>query len=136
MKLPDDYCRSTAGFPYICSFPAAAVPCAVLPTLPRHVHSRTTICSPFCAVSGGTPEAIMQRPEMIAALLPALRADLALVEGYAVDPGHRIPCPITAFGGADDLPHSGPPSPGETSPVEIFGPAHSPEDIFTWYPLP
>ena len=56
---------------------------------------------------GGTPAAIMQRPEMIAALLPALRADLALVDGYTVDPGHRIPCPITAFGGADDPPHSG-----------------------------
>jgi medium-chain acyl-[acyl-carrier-protein] hydrolase len=82
---------------------------------------------------GGTPEAIMQRPEMIAALLPALRADLALVEGYAVDPGHRIPCPITAFGGADDLPIRAPSSPGEASPVEIFGPAHSPEDIFTSY---
>src|SRR5499433_3323444 len=55
---------------------------------------------------GGTPAAIMQRPELIAVLLPALRADLALVEGYAVDPGDRIICPITAFGGADDIPHS------------------------------
>jgi medium-chain acyl-[acyl-carrier-protein] hydrolase len=56
---------------------------------------------------GGTPAAIMQRPELIAALLPALRADLALVDGYAVDPGDRIACPITACGGADDLSHSG-----------------------------
>src|SRR5262249_21500248 len=55
---------------------------------------------------GGTPAAIMQRPELIAVLLPALRADLALGEGYAVDPGDRIICPITAFGGADDIPHS------------------------------
>jgi surfactin synthase thioesterase subunit len=45
----------------------------------------------------------MQRPELIAALLPALRADLALVAGYAVDPGDRIACPITAFAGADDV---------------------------------
>ncbi len=56
---------------------------------------------------GSTPTAIMQRPELIAALLPALRADLALVEGYAVDPGDRMTCPITAFGGADDVSHSG-----------------------------
>jgi len=55
---------------------------------------------------GGTPTAIMQRPELIAALLPALRADLALVDGYAVDLGDRITCPITAFGGADDVSHS------------------------------
>jgi medium-chain acyl-[acyl-carrier-protein] hydrolase len=56
---------------------------------------------------GGTPPAIMRRPELIAVLLPALRADLALVEGYAVHPGNPIACPITAFGGADDLSHSG-----------------------------
>jgi medium-chain acyl-[acyl-carrier-protein] hydrolase len=56
---------------------------------------------------GGTPAAVMQRPELIAALLPALRADLALVAGYAVDPEDRITCPITAFAGADDVTHSG-----------------------------
>jgi medium-chain acyl-[acyl-carrier-protein] hydrolase len=56
---------------------------------------------------GGTPAAIMQRPELVAVLLPALRADLALVDGYRLDPGDRIACPITAFGGADDHSHSG-----------------------------
>jgi medium-chain acyl-[acyl-carrier-protein] hydrolase len=56
---------------------------------------------------GGTPTAIMQRPELITVLLLALRADLALVEGYAVDPRDRITCPITAFGGADDVSHCG-----------------------------
>jgi medium-chain acyl-[acyl-carrier-protein] hydrolase len=56
---------------------------------------------------GGTPAAVMQRPELIAALLPALRADLALVAGYAVDPEDRIVCPITAFAGAEDVTHHG-----------------------------
>jgi medium-chain acyl-[acyl-carrier-protein] hydrolase len=56
---------------------------------------------------GSTPAAIMQRPELMAALLPALRADLALADGYTVDAGHRLTCPITAFGGADDVAHSG-----------------------------
>jgi medium-chain acyl-[acyl-carrier-protein] hydrolase len=56
---------------------------------------------------GGTPAAVMQRPELIAALLPALRADLALVAAYAVDPEARVTCPITAFAGADDAAHSG-----------------------------
>ena len=55
---------------------------------------------------GGTPAAIMQRPELVDALLPALRADLALVEGYVVDSGRRIACQITAFGGGDDVSHS------------------------------
>ena len=56
---------------------------------------------------GGTPAAVMQRPELIAALLPALRADLALVAEYAADPEDRMTCPITAFAGADDVAHSG-----------------------------
>jgi medium-chain acyl-[acyl-carrier-protein] hydrolase len=56
---------------------------------------------------GGTPAAIMQRPELISALLPALGADFDLAERYAAAPGDRIGCPITAFGGADDVLHSG-----------------------------
>lgn len=56
---------------------------------------------------GGTPLEILQRPELMAVLLPALRADLALIEGYSVEPGHRIACGITAFGGSDDVSHSG-----------------------------
>lgn len=58
---------------------------------------------------GGTPAAIMQHPELVAALLPALRADLALAEGYGVEPGSLVDCPITAFGGADDTSHSASP---------------------------
>jgi medium-chain acyl-[acyl-carrier-protein] hydrolase len=56
---------------------------------------------------GGTPTAIMRRPELIPVLLSVLRADLALMDAYAVDPGGCLDCPITAFGGADDLAHSG-----------------------------
>ena len=56
---------------------------------------------------GGTPTAVMHRPELVAALLPALRADLALVEGYGINSGDHITCPVTAFGGADDLARSG-----------------------------
>ena len=56
---------------------------------------------------GGTPAAIMEHPELLAALLPALRADLALADGYSVDPGHHIDCPITALGGAGDPSFSG-----------------------------
>jgi surfactin synthase thioesterase subunit len=74
------------------------------PPRPRSDHELLAILDRF----GGTPAAVMQRPELIAALLPALRADLALVEGFAVDPRGRIGCPITAFGGADEFPDSDP----------------------------
>jgi medium-chain acyl-[acyl-carrier-protein] hydrolase len=39
---------------------------------------------------GGTPTAVMQSPELITALLPALRADLAPIEAYTVDPWHQL----------------------------------------------
>jgi medium-chain acyl-[acyl-carrier-protein] hydrolase len=79
------------------------VSAAPLPPRPRSDHELLAILDRF----GGTPAAIMEHPELLAALLPALRADLALADGYAVDPGHHIDCPITALGGADDPSHSG-----------------------------
>jgi medium-chain acyl-[acyl-carrier-protein] hydrolase len=74
-----------------------------VPVRHRSDHDLFAIMSRF----GGTPPEIMQRSELVAALLPALRADLALADGYVADPSDRLPCPITAFGGADDLSHSG-----------------------------
>jgi surfactin synthase thioesterase subunit len=73
------------------------------PARPRSDDDLLAILDEF----GGTPAAVRQCPELVAALLPALRADLALVEGYAIDPGDHIACPISAFGGADDLARSG-----------------------------
>ena len=55
---------------------------------------------------GGTPAAVLQRPELVAALLPVLRADLTLADGYVFEPGDRVACPVTAFGGADDRTNS------------------------------
>ena len=49
----------------------------------------------------------MQRQELIAALLPALQADLALADQYAMESADQLACSITAFGGADDDSHSG-----------------------------
>jgi medium-chain acyl-[acyl-carrier-protein] hydrolase len=74
-----------------------------LPARPRSDHDLLSILRRF----GGTPAAVMERPELIAALLPALRADLALADAYAVDPADRVACPITAFGGDDVVAHSG-----------------------------
>jgi surfactin synthase thioesterase subunit len=69
------------------------------PSRPRSDQELLAILHEF----GGTPAAVMQCPELVTALLPALRADLALVEGYEVHPSDPIECPVSAFGGADDL---------------------------------
>ena len=44
----------------------------------------------------------MERKELMAAVLPALRADLELCESLCPGAGVRLSCPITVFGGADD----------------------------------
>jgi medium-chain acyl-[acyl-carrier-protein] hydrolase len=51
---------------------------------------------------GGTPALVMERAELMAAVLPTLRADLALAESRRLAAGARLPCPVTVFGGAHD----------------------------------
>jgi medium-chain acyl-[acyl-carrier-protein] hydrolase len=48
------------------------------------------------------PAELMEHPDVLALLLPPLRADMAAVEHYVGAPERRLACPITAFGGADD----------------------------------
>jgi surfactin synthase thioesterase subunit len=49
---------------------------------------------------GGFPPEATE--ELIALLLPALRADFAALEGYTPSPEARLPIPVTALGGAAD----------------------------------
>jgi medium-chain acyl-[acyl-carrier-protein] hydrolase len=51
---------------------------------------------------GGTPEAVLRDRELMASLLPAVRADLAVTENYVFTGGAPLAAPITAFGGTTD----------------------------------
>jgi medium-chain acyl-[acyl-carrier-protein] hydrolase len=51
---------------------------------------------------GGIPRQVVDDPELRALLIPALRADVRLVETYKYTPEPPLSCPITAFGGAAD----------------------------------
>lgn len=51
---------------------------------------------------GGTPAEAFDSPELMRLLLPVLRADFALSEGYGRAAGDPLECPITAFGGIRD----------------------------------
>jgi surfactin synthase thioesterase subunit len=48
------------------------------------------------------PAELMQHPDVLALLLPALRADVTAVEAHAGLPRTVLACPITAFGGRED----------------------------------
>ena len=50
----------------------------------------------------GTPEEVLDHPELMELLGPLLRADFALNETYVETPGEPLACPITAFGGDAD----------------------------------
>ena len=72
--------------PRICSFPAAQAPMCFADPPPARQRSDDDLLA-VLERFGGTPAEIMQRPELMVALLPALRADLALAEGLYSRPG-------------------------------------------------
>lgn len=51
---------------------------------------------------GGTPEAVLAEPELMALFLPIVRADAAVNEVEPFVAEEPLACPITAFGGLDD----------------------------------
>ncbi|WP_156441770.1 thioesterase II family protein [Burkholderia sp. MSMB1078WGS] len=53
---------------------------------------------------GGTPDALLSEPDWLRHFLRALRADLALAEGYCADTPFALRCGLTVFGGLHD-PH-------------------------------
>jgi surfactin synthase thioesterase subunit len=50
----------------------------------------------------GTPQEIFQEPEIVAFILPILRADFEMYNTYNYMPRPSLPCPITVFGGLQD----------------------------------
>jgi medium-chain acyl-[acyl-carrier-protein] hydrolase len=50
----------------------------------------------------GMPDEVLQNGELMALLLPALRADFTLCETYVYRPGDALDCPISAYGGLQD----------------------------------
>lgn len=50
----------------------------------------------------GTPEAVLEHPELMELLLPVLRADFTLCETYEYEPRAPLPVPISAYGGLSD----------------------------------
>jgi len=50
----------------------------------------------------GTPNEVLRSDEVMHLLLPALRADLTLIETYSYFPDAPLACPISVFGGLND----------------------------------
>ena len=51
----------------------------------------------------GTPQEVLEHTELIELMMPLLRADFEVVQTYHYAPGPPLDCPITAFGGLQDV---------------------------------
>jgi medium-chain acyl-[acyl-carrier-protein] hydrolase len=51
---------------------------------------------------GGTPEAVLAEPALLAALLPTLSADLTVLSTHGFQPRMPLDIPVRAFAGAED----------------------------------
>lgn len=51
----------------------------------------------------GTPVEILEHAELMELVLPVLRADFTVIETYRYAPEPPLTCPITAFGGLQDI---------------------------------
>lgn len=76
---------------------------------------------------GGTQPEVFAYPELVAALLPTLRADLTLVDTFQFQPTTPLDVPIRAFAGAADV---------EGSPERMRGWARQTNGPFTLESLP
>jgi len=56
----------------------------------------------ICRQYGGIPQAVLDNPDLVELMLPCLRADFSVFEGYAYIEDSPLDCPITAFGGTRD----------------------------------
>jgi medium-chain acyl-[acyl-carrier-protein] hydrolase len=50
----------------------------------------------------GTPQEVLDEPELMQVMLPLLRADFEAIQTYAFSGGPPLDCPISAYGGVQD----------------------------------
>jgi medium-chain acyl-[acyl-carrier-protein] hydrolase len=72
------------------------------PVPPLHGLSDDRFLAEVRSRYGGIPDAVLEEPELLALLLPTLRADLQAVETYTSEPDTPLEVPMTAFGGLND----------------------------------
>jgi surfactin synthase thioesterase subunit len=70
-------------------------------TPPRHALPPVEFEAALARLEG-TPTEVLQDADLMAVIVPLLRADFSLEETYAPAPGDPLEIPMTVFGGADD----------------------------------
>jgi medium-chain acyl-[acyl-carrier-protein] hydrolase len=92
-----------AGYQAVHLFVSSAVAPHLDPPLPPiGLLDDQTFVREICERYSGIPQAILEDDEFLAAMLPAMRADVCMLEAYERRPPQPLSCPITAFGGIRD----------------------------------
>ena len=69
---------------------------------PLHPLSDSDFVAEMMRRYGGIPAEVLAEPDLMALLLPALRADMRALETWQPGPATVLPCPVTAYGGTED----------------------------------
>ena len=72
------------------------------PLTPLHVLADGEFVAEINRRYGGIPAEVLADGELLALLLPTLRADITALETHRPPQRPPLPCPIVAFGGTDD----------------------------------
>lgn len=94
--------RSAYGQPFHLFVGACQAPQIPWPHSHMHHLDESAFLAEVQKRYGGVPSQIMDDPDVRALLLPAMRADIAMLETYEYLPEQPLACAITAFGGAQD----------------------------------
>lgn len=68
----------------------------------RFIEGDTAFLEAVAAQYGGVPKIVLEQADLRAAVVPALRADLAFTETYVYRPAPPLACPIAAYAGSED----------------------------------
>ncbi len=68
----------------------------------RFIEGDTAFLEAVAAKYGGVPRIVLEQADLRVAVVPALRADLALTETYTYRDAPPLTCPIAAYAGALD----------------------------------
>ncbi len=101
-ELAHELRRRGARSPELLVVAASAAPDSPPPAEPLHELPDDQFVAQMQQRYDGIPPAVSDNPELLALLLPILRADVRLVETYRCDQRPPLDMEILALGGADD----------------------------------
>jgi surfactin synthase thioesterase subunit len=94
--------RSERLEPYLLILSACRPPHAIITKRPLHAAPDAELVATLQERYGGIPDAVLNQPELLKMVLPALRADLQMIETYQHAEEPPLDVPMLVLGGTED----------------------------------